>query len=47
MNTAYELYKNYTKQGLYGEEYLEKLKEKVKDTAKKTMLQKYKNQLVK
>ena len=47
MNTAYELYKNYTKQGLYSEEYLEKLKEKVKDVAKKTMLQKYKNQLVK
>lgn len=47
MNTAYKLYKNYTKQGLYGEEYLEKLKEKVKDAAKKTMLQKYKNQLVK
>lgn len=47
MNTAYSMYKKYVEQGLYNEEYLEKLKEKIKEAAKKTMIQKYKNQLVK
>lgn len=47
MNTAYSLYKKYAKQGLYNEVYLEKLKEKIKEAAKKTMIQKYKNQLTK
>lgn len=46
MNTAYELYKKYKNQGLYSNNYLETLKSKVKDVAKKEMLQKYKNQLV-
>lgn len=45
MTTAYNLYEKYEKQGLYNKEYLEKLKSKVKDTAKKQMLQKYKNKL--
>ena len=47
MNRAYELYNQYANQGIYSEEYLEKLKDKVKDAAKKEMIQKYKNQLVK
>ena len=42
---AYEQYKKYEKQGLYSEEYLEKLKEKCKDIAKKKLMQKYKLQL--
>lgn len=45
MTTAYNLYEKYEKQGLYNKEYLEKLKSKIKDTAKKQMLQKYKNKL--
>lgn len=45
MTTAYNLYEKYKKQGLYNKEYLEKLKSKVKDTAKKQLLQKYKNKL--
>ena len=47
MDRAYELYNQYSNQGIYSEEYLEKLKDKVKDAAKKEMIQKYKNQLVK
>lgn len=47
MDRAYELYNQYLNQGIYSEEYLEKLKDKVKDAAKKEMIQKYKNQLVK
>ena len=47
MNRAYELYNQYVNQGIYNEEYLEKLKSKVKDAAKKEMIQKYRNQLVK
>ena len=47
MDRAYELYNQYANQGIYSEEYLEKLKEKVKDAAKKEMIQKYKSQLVK
>lgn len=46
MNMAYELYQKYTNQGLYNEEYLEKIKTKVKDAAKKKMMQKYRSQLV-
>ena len=42
---AYEQYKKYEKQGLYSEEYLEKLKEKCKEVAKKQLMQKYKSQL--
>ena len=45
MNTANDLYKQYEKQGLYSEEYLEKLKTKCKEAAKKTLIQKYRNQL--
>lgn len=45
MTTAYNLYEKYEKQGLYNKEYLEKLKSKIKGTAKKQMLQKYKNKL--
>lgn len=44
---ASDLYNQYANQGIYSEEYLEKLKEKVKDAAKKEMVQKYKSQLVK
>ena len=47
MNMAYELYQKYSNQGLYNEEYLEKIKTKVKDAAKKKMMQKYRSQLVK
>lgn len=46
MNTAYTLYKQYKNQGLYSEDYLEKLKNKVKDAAKKSIMQKYKSKLV-
>lgn len=46
-NLAYEKYKQYKQQGLYNEEYLEKLETTCKDYAKKTLMQKYKNQLVK
>ena len=45
MNSAYALFKQYKKQGLYSDEYLEKLRSKVKDAAKKQMIQKYKSQL--
>ena len=44
---AYKKYNEYVKQGIYSDEYLEKLEDKCKDYAKKTMLQKYKSQLVK
>ena len=47
MDRAYELYNQYLNQGIYSEEYLEKLKVKVKDAAKKEMIQKYRSQLVK
>ena len=46
-NLAYKKYNEYAKQGIYSDEYLEKLEDKCKDYAKKTMLQKYKSQLVK
>ena len=45
--TAYELYKKYEKQGLYSKDYLEKIKSKCKDVAKKQLMQKYRNQLTK
>ena len=44
---AYEQYQKYKSQGLYNEEYLEKLEPKCKDYAKNYMLQKYQNQLTK
>ena len=44
---ASDLYNQYANQGIYSNEYLEKLKDKVKDAAKKEMIQKYKSQLVK
>lgn len=44
---SYELYKKYEKQGLYSEEYLDKLKSKCKEAAKKQIMQKYRNQLTK
>lgn len=44
---SYDLYKKYKKQGLYSEEYLDKLKSKCKDVAKKQMMQKYKSKLTK
>lgn len=44
---AYEQYQKYKSQGLYNEEYLEKLETKCKDYAKNYMLQKYQNQLTK
>lgn len=44
---AYNIYKKYEKQGIYSEEYLKKLESKSKDYAKKTIMQKYKNQLEK
>lgn len=47
MNITYELYQKYAKQGIYSEQYLEVLKSKVKDAAKKKMIQKYRSQLVK
>ena len=47
MNMAYELYQKYSNQGLYNEEYIEKIKTKVKNAAKKKMMQKYRSQLVK
>ena len=45
MKLAYDTYKQYEKQGLYSEEYLDKLESKCKDYAKKTMFQKYRNKL--
>lgn len=44
---AYEQYQKYKSQGLYSDEYLEKLETKCKDYAKNYMLQKYQNQLTK
>ena len=44
---AYDLYKQYEKQGLYSKDYLDKLKSKCKDAAKKQMIQKYRNKLTK
>ena len=44
---ASDMFKKYENQGLYNEEYLEKIKTKVKDAAKKKMMQKYRSQLVK
>lgn len=44
---AYEKYKQYEKQGLYSEEYLEKLETQAKDYAKQTLIKKYKSKLVK
>ena len=46
MNIAYDLYKKYKNQGIYSKQYLEKLKDKVKEAAKKTIIQKYKSKLV-
>ena len=46
MDLAYELYSKYTNQKMYTDEYLEILKSKVKDAAKKKMISKYKNKLV-
>ena len=40
-------YKKYEKQGLYSEDKLKQIKAKAKDYAKKTLMQKYKSQLVK
>ena len=47
MDIAYELYDKYTSQKMYTDEYLETLKSKVKDAAKKKMFAKYKSELVK
>lgn len=44
---AYERYSQYSGQGLYNEDYLQKLETKCKDYAKNYMMQKYKSQLVK
>ena len=44
---AYERYSQYSGQGLYNEDYLQKLEAKCKDYAKNYMMQKYKSQLVK
>ncbi len=44
---ASEFYKKYEKQGLYSEDKLKQIKTKAKDYAKKTLMQKYKSQLVK
>ena len=44
---AYSQYQKYKKQGIYSEEYLDKLKSKCKDYAKSKMMQKYKNKLTK
>lgn len=46
-NLAYSMYKKYERQGLYSKEYLEKLETKCKDYAKNTLIQKYRNQLIK
>ena len=42
---AYSQYKKYEKQGLYSEEYLDKLKSKCKDYAKSKLMQKYRSKL--
>ena len=44
---ASEFYKKYEKQGLYSQEKLKQIKTKAKDYAKKTLMKKYKSQLVK
>ena len=44
---AYNLYKKYESQGLYSEEYLDKIKSKCRETAKKQMIQKYRSKLTK
>ena len=44
---ASEYYKKYEKQGLYSEEKLEQLKSKAKEYAKKSLMKKYRNELVK
>lgn len=44
---AYEYYTQKKNQGLYSEEKLKEFKSKAKDYAKKTLIQKYKSQLVK
>ena len=44
---AYNLYKRYEKQGLYNQDYLNKIKSKCKDIAKKQMIQNYRSKLVK
>lgn len=44
---ASEFYKKYEKQGLYSEDKLKQIKTKAKDYAKKTLMQKYKSQLMK
>ena len=42
---AYEQYKKYESQGIYSADFLESLKSKCKDIAKKKLMQKYKLQL--
>ena len=44
---AYNKFKEYQNQGIYGEEYTEKLQEKCKDYAKSQLMKKYKDQLEK
>ncbi|MBR0428244.1 MAG: hypothetical protein IJK18_08625 [Clostridia bacterium] len=44
---ASEFYKKYEKQGLYSQDKLKQIKAKAKDYAKKTLMKKYKSQLVK
>ena len=44
---ASEFYKKYEKQGLYSQDKLKQIKTKAKDYAKKTLMKKYKSQLVK
>lgn len=44
---AYDRYKQYKNQGLYNDTYLEKLESTCKDYAKQTIMQKYRNKLVK
>ena len=44
---ASEYYSRYEKQGLYSEEKLEQLKSKAKEYAKKSLMKKYRNELVK
>ena len=43
---ASEFYKKYESQGIYSEEKLKEIKTKAKDYAKKTLMQKYKSQVV-
>ena len=43
---ASEYYKKYEQQGLYSEEKLEQLKSKAKEYAKKSLMKKYRNELV-